>query len=323
MTRRQCSCFVHKGSYHPTSRDAFLDTDVRLAGPHGDGRHPYVNADGAFVGGGVPLLERDALGQWRPRDEAVIEWLLAAGFGVPFRLDRRYAQLEHVARALNQGNLALACISLVRMQLPPLPSAAHARAMADADEVLAKENPNWEHEPRVPAGNPDGGQWTDQAGDEGDETGTQPVAGRADDTQARKERFIDAHLSDAAAVARQFGIPVENIIGVSAVESGWGTSRFAREGNNYFGIHYPAPFASGYMVARDNRVKVATFASYADSLRSFTATAGSLVRQIADPDAFATALYDSGKFGVGNRTYARDLARTIRSLRLLLDRRRI
>jgi hypothetical protein len=35
---------------------------------------------------------------------------------------------------------------------------------------LRKDNPDWEDEPRVPAGNPDGGQWTtdgDGIGDDG------------------------------------------------------------------------------------------------------------------------------------------------------------
>ena len=37
------------------------------------------------------------------------------------------------------------------------------------------------------------------------------------------------------------GIPVENILGLSALESTWGEHRFAAQGNNYFGIHYPRP----------------------------------------------------------------------------------
>ena len=47
--------------------------EFKLAGPRGDGRHPYVNGDGAFIGRGVPLLERDVFGRWKPRDGAVLE----------------------------------------------------------------------------------------------------------------------------------------------------------------------------------------------------------------------------------------------------------
>ena len=66
------------------------------------------------------------------------------------------------------------------------------------------------------------------------------------------------------------GIPVENILGLSALESTWGEHRFAAQGNNYFGIHYPAPFATGYVLSAGG-TRVAMFASYADSVRSFTA----------------------------------------------------
>src|SRR5216684_4103543 len=200
----------------------------RLAGSRGDGRHPYANNDGAFIGRGVPLLERDALGRWKPRDDAVLERLLTVGYGDAIQLGRRSGQLGHVAAALNDGNVALACISLLRLQLPPLPTHGHARAMAKADGQLLKDNPDWEDEPRVPAGNPDGGQWTTEDGGDED-ANVQPVTAQVDETQARKERFVDAHLSDAQAVADRLGVPVENILGLAALESGWGTSRFATE----------------------------------------------------------------------------------------------
>jgi hypothetical protein len=297
----------------------------KLAGARGDGRHPYANSDGAFIGLGVPLLERDALGRWRPRDEAILERLLGTGYGVPVALGRRTAQLCHVAESLNNGNLALACISLVRMQLPPLPSAGHALAMAKADGLVGKYNPDLEDEPRVPAGNPDGGQWTSEGGDTGDDASPiVPAAARVDETQAKKERFVDAHFADAQTGADQLGVPVENILGLSALESQWGEHPFAAKGNNFFGIHYPAPFATGYLPARDNpRVRVATFASYADSLRSFVARYGSIVQGLADPTDFAAALWNSGKFGVGNPTYVSDVARTLRGLRSIVSRRRI
>jgi hypothetical protein len=178
-----------------------------------------------------------------------------------------------------------------------------------------------EDEPRVPAGNPGGGQWTSEGA--GDDAQIQPAAAQVDETQARKERFVDAHISDTLEIANRLAVPVENILGLSALESGWGQHPFATEGNNFFGIHYPAPHATGYVPAGKGPAKVATFASYADSLRSFEAISGSIIRGIADPRDFATALWNSGKFGVGNPTYVSDLARTIRGLGLLVSRRRI
>ncbi len=125
----------------------------------------------------------------------------------------------------------------------------------------------------------------------------------------------------------QLGIPVENILGLSALESKWGTTRFAAQGNNYFGIHYPAPYATGYMQAKRGPAKVATFASYADSLKSFVAISGSLIQGKSDPEAFAAALQNSGKFGIDMNTgakvptYVGGVAGTIRGLRAIVARR--
>jgi hypothetical protein len=306
-----------------------LARPFKLAGPHGDGRNPYVNADGAFIGRGVPLLERDTVGHWRPRDEAVLERLLTAGYGTPITQGRCIARLRHVAELLNDGHLALAQISLLRMQLPPLPSAEHARAMARADGVIAKENPDWEDEPRVPTGNPDGGEWTDE--NEGSPTKPDaeiiPAAAQVDATQAKKERFVDTHLADAQKAADRLGVPIENVLGAAAVESAWGRSRFAIQGKNLFGLYYPAPYATGYLPAHDNpRAKLAIFATYGDSFQSFATTVGPFARGIGDPTAFAAALQNSGKFGIDPTTgrkrpeYKPSVAATIRGLRPIIAR---
>jgi flagellum-specific peptidoglycan hydrolase FlgJ len=143
-----------------------------------------------------------------------------------------------------------------------------------------------------------------------------------------KERFVDAHLADAQKAADQLGIPVENILGLSALESGWGSSPFAAQGSNYFGIHYPAPYATGYMRAKKGPAKVATFASYADSLQSFVALSGSIVQGKSDAEAFATALQNSGKFGVYENgakvpSYVPNVAATIRRLAPIVAQRKI
>ena len=100
---------------------------LTLAGPKGDGRHAYVNKDGAFIGRGVPLLELGALGRWKPRGNAMLEHLFVKGYGIPVELGWRIRQLRYVAQALNKGEMALANFSLVRAELPPLPSSSHAR----------------------------------------------------------------------------------------------------------------------------------------------------------------------------------------------------
>ncbi len=109
----------------------------------------------------------------------------------------------------------------------------------------------------------------------------------------------------------------------------WRSAPFPTEGNNYFGIHYPAPFANGYMFTRDGKTKVATFASYAESLKSFIAISGPLIQGKSNPEAFAAALQNSGKFGIDPKTgakvpsYVRSLAGTIRGLRAIVARRKI
>ena len=112
------------------------------------------------------------------------------------------------------------------------------------------------------------------------------------------------------------------------MESGWGEHPFAAQGNNYFGIHYPAPFAAGYMLTKDCRIEVATFATYADSLRSFIAVSGSIVQGKRDPEAFAIALQNSSGFGIDPKTgakiptYVRGVAATIRGIGSIIARRK-
>lgn len=139
--------------------------EFRLAQSEGDGRHAYINEDGAFLGLGVPLLERDTLSKWRPRNRALLERLFAKGYGIPVDLRWRITQLDYVAQALNKHDFSLASISLVRTELPPLPSAKQAWVMAKADGLAVKYGSTWENEPRIPAGNSGGGQWaTDSNG---------------------------------------------------------------------------------------------------------------------------------------------------------------
>jgi len=122
--------------------------EFRLAGRDGDGVHAYLDDQGAFLGRGTPLLEKDASGRWRPRLQATLEWVLTKGYGVPVDLEWRMNGLAAVARALNKGDRSLAAIALVHAELPALPDERAAGRMAKADG-LAKYSPD---QPRVPAG---------------------------------------------------------------------------------------------------------------------------------------------------------------------------
>jgi len=71
---------------------------------------------------------------------------------------------ETVAKALNDNNLCRAAIALVQTRIPPLPDASAAERMA-ATEQLAKAGSGYLTQPRVPAGQPGAGQWTDGLGE--------------------------------------------------------------------------------------------------------------------------------------------------------------
>jgi|YNPMSStandDraft_1061717.scaffolds.fasta_scaffold07673_3 hypothetical protein len=100
---------------------------------------------------------------------------------------------------------------------------------------------------------PGGGGGRDVAGGEDfDFERYRPECDRRDPENVKRLNSIGEYREDAAAVAEQLGVPTEAILGLSGHESGWGLGRFAREGNNFFGLHWPASFAIGYLVARGN-----------------------------------------------------------------------
>jgi hypothetical protein len=78
------------------------------------------------------------------------------------RLDRG---LSRAATAIEAGDLCLAGIEAVLLRLPDLTPSALAK-LAEVAE-LEKGGTAWQDEPRVPAGQPDGGQWTTADGASG------------------------------------------------------------------------------------------------------------------------------------------------------------
>jgi hypothetical protein len=152
-----------------------------LAGPKGDGRRAYCNEEGAYLGLGTALVERVPVAGravcFMPRSDAALARLLAKAYGRKVNVARLSLSLGAVARALERGDMALANIALVHAELDPLPDENAAKRLAKADRILRAEsnaprratrtglaktgfNPD---ETRVPAGDPDGGQWTDGA----------------------------------------------------------------------------------------------------------------------------------------------------------------
>ena len=100
-------------------------------------------------------------------------------------------------------------------------------------------------------------------------------------------RFVQQHLKECELIAKQLNVPVENILGLAAAESQYGTGRIAREYNNYFSLHAPASFQSG-------ETRVATFPSFSICARSFAIKYGNAVRDVKDALAFCDALVKAG-----------------------------
>ncbi len=85
------------------------------------GRNAYLDDNGACVGAGILLLERDDYGRWRVRPQAELERLFAIGLGTPIDLSWRMVKLASVARSLNVGDRSLAALTLEQAELPGLP----------------------------------------------------------------------------------------------------------------------------------------------------------------------------------------------------------
>lgn len=159
------------------------------------------DTDGVTLGQ-VPLVDAaDINGRRRPDNEVAQALRLAYGFA-PEEIDRCRRGFAKVAELLTAGEIAQAGIRAVLLALPEISRAGMARLANAAD--LQKYNPHWADEARAPASTPEGGQWTaDGEPDRPPEDAyIQPAAAQTSDVQAKKERFVDAHLDAAERCCR-------------------------------------------------------------------------------------------------------------------------
>ena len=110
--------------------------EFKLAGRGGEGLHPWLDARGAYVGGGVALLTKHNFGDFAPLPRRDLEIILSAGYKSAFDLDSRRPGLAALAKALNQGDQALAAIALVQLQFPALPDKGAGARMRKAAAML-------------------------------------------------------------------------------------------------------------------------------------------------------------------------------------------
>jgi flagellum-specific peptidoglycan hydrolase FlgJ len=213
----------------------------------------------------------------------------------------------------------------------------------DDSQKLKKWNFNV-GQPRAPAGasGSTGGQWIagddgddEDDGDNGDDSGDdsgddiRPVSYNTD-TQAQtghtakelgwaiednasdndpnfKENFVSPILTKAQQIADNLNVPVENILALMGVESTWGHSHFAVDGNNLFGMHAPQPLSTFSIKASDSDTMVAGYNSLEDSMDSFEEAYGDIVRGVTDPQAFAKLLQDDEDSKFGTDKYGNDV----------------
>lgn len=119
--------------------------------------------------------------------------------------------------------------------------------------------------------------------------------------------FVKQFLPYAKTIADELGVPVENILGLAAQESQWGSGRIAFTYNNYFSMRAPAPYQNGESKALgDPKVRVAHFIDKPTCGKSFVARWGDAVRNVTDPTEFGKVLVKAG-FNTGNsKTGGRD-----------------
>ena len=126
------------------------------------------NTDGVFVGD-IPLLERvrepNGSERWQPRCKLELNSDLSKQYGLPIGIDCKITALAAIGRALDRGDLALAQIATLHLQIPDPPPLAKSLQPPHAIVQLAlrlqasgllKANWNPDKHPRWPAGSPDG-----------------------------------------------------------------------------------------------------------------------------------------------------------------------
>ena len=150
---------------------------IKAGEPGPDNRGIYCDDDGVFIGPDCALIgtETDCAGHTsymlRPRSE--IAHLLDAGYRTHLGLDSVLSWLNVIAKALDDGDMALAQIAALQVGLPELLDGAASERMAVADRLLkAGFNPD---EPRDWHG-----RWTT-----GGDAGGQPQRQLADHAQTQ------------------------------------------------------------------------------------------------------------------------------------------
>ena len=139
-----------------------LDQPYRLK--ERNGRGLACDSDGVTLGPItlIALYEQAGKKRYRLAPFVPVSEALSRAFGplLANELQRRYRTLADITETLNRGDLARATMTALLMRLPEISDDGMAKLAASH---LRKYSPD---QPRVPAGNSDGGRWTSDGGDD-------------------------------------------------------------------------------------------------------------------------------------------------------------
>jgi hypothetical protein len=115
--------------------------------------------------------------------------------------------------------------------------------------------------------------------------------------------FIRAHRADAQKLADQAGVPVENILGLSGLESGWGNDLAPTKAFNFFSLNAGKHDPTALHTARGGALQVFPSATgFMSSGQAFLGTFGHLIHGVSDSSDFVNALipkFNTGKSATG------------------------
>jgi hypothetical protein len=160
-------------------------------------------------------------------------------------------------------------------------------------------------QPRLPAGNPDSGQWSGS-----NEITAIPAAARnlaaarnpaaaAEYQTGDRAAFFDTLYPPVHRLARRLGIDETWLLGLAAYESGW-LDPHDRDLNNPFGVTHGGGLNVGY-------------AAIADAVAYWEKQYGSVVRGATSPQDFAQRLWEAG-YNRKNSDWRKGVVRTIGSI---------
>jgi hypothetical protein len=139
---------------------------------------------------------------------------------------------------------------------------------------------------------------------------------------AQARSFINANLAAAQQIANQLNTTVANILGLSGLESGWGTGFLITAGtNDYFSLTAGKAFGGTIGTYQHGGYTYGEYASYLASGESFANSYfGTRVDGITDSLAFAQALNANNSYNSENLAtpYDQTIANTIKLANMLV-----